>query len=131
MCCHSLNKFLHKARKIFLIFAVIPLTFFTYCSNSGRSDRTQDHTESYFSPSVGVAVKSNTFLLDLLLYECVLHNALSDRTLDFIQVSLHFFCVFCVCFFFFFLTKEIQNTKEIKRMLFNKTEQDKTCKFSM
>ena len=27
--------------------------------------------------------------------------------------------------------KKIQNTKEIKRTLFNKTEQDKTCKFSM
>ena len=25
----------------------------------------------------------------------------------------------------------IQNTREIKRMLFNKTEQDKTCTFSM
>ena len=29
------------------------------------------------------------------------------------------------------LKKRIQNTQEIKRTLFNKTEQDKTCKFSM
>ena len=29
------------------------------------------------------------------------------------------------------LRKLFQNTKEIKRTLFNKTEQDKTCKFSM
>ena len=27
--------------------------------------------------------------------------------------------------------KQIQNTQEIKRTLFNKTERDKTCKFSM
>ena len=48
-------------------------------------------TQSYFfSPSGSVDIKSNTsFLFDLPLYECVLHNSLCDCTQDLIQVSLH------------------------------------------
>ena len=92
MCCHSLSKFLHKASKIFLNFVVIPLIIFTHFSDSGQSNRTQDHTESsFFSPSGGVDIKSNTFLFYLPLYENVLHNSLSDRTLDLIRVGLHFY----------------------------------------
>ena len=91
MCCHSLSKLLHKASKIFLNFVVIPLIIFTHFSDSGRSDHTLDHTESYLSQSGGVDIKSNTFLFDLPLYESVLHNSLSDCTLILIKVSLHFY----------------------------------------
>ena len=45
-----------------------------------------------------------------------------------------FFFIFFLVYVFNFNTMscyEIQNTKEIKRTLFNKTKQDKTCTFSM